>query len=134
MIWAGIGHTRSTCLVSIGGNLIIDRHIYEILRRLVYAVFEARQPSSSKKKNATSYVERCVLTFLNLQGIRLLPGPARSPDQNPLKTSGYGLLRHCPATPPHLLRLMNYGYYWKQHGMSWKFLLFKTSSTPSLTA
>lgn len=85
MVWAAIGYTTRTSLVRIDGTLNADRYISDILRPVVVPYLRGLPNAIFQQDNARPHVARRVLTFLDTQGIRLLPWPARSPDLSPIE-------------------------------------------------
>ena len=83
IVWKTIGYTTRTSLVRIESNLNADRHISDNLCPVVVSYFRGLPNAIFQQVNARRHVARHVLTFLDTQGIWLLPCSARSPDLSP---------------------------------------------------
>ena len=67
-------------LVRIDLNLNADRYIFDILLPLVVPYLKTLPNANFQQDNSGQHVARRVLTYLDAQGIRLSPQPARSTD------------------------------------------------------
>ncbi|CAL1274870.1 unnamed protein product [Larinioides sclopetarius] len=85
IVWVAIGYKIRASLVRIDGNLNADRYIYDILRSVVVPYLQGLPNTIFQQDNAKPHVARRVRSFLDTQGIRLLPWPARSPDLSPIE-------------------------------------------------
>ena len=73
MVWAAIGYTIRTSLVRIGGDLIAEWYISDILRPVVVPYLRGLPNVIFKQVRSRPHVASHVLTFLGKQDIRLLP-------------------------------------------------------------
>ena len=85
MVWAAIGYTTRTPLVRVVGNLNSQRYISQILRPVAVPYLRGLGDVIFQQDNARPHVARRVLTYLDTEGVRLLPWPARSPDLSPIE-------------------------------------------------
>lgn len=85
MVWGGIGYTSRTPLVRIVGNLDSRRYLTDVLRPVVVPYLQGLRDPTFQQDNARPHVSRIVLTYLGMEGVRILPWPARSPDLSPIE-------------------------------------------------
>ena len=135
MLCEAVGYTMRTFLARIDANLNVNRYISDILQSVLVPYLRSLTNAIFQQDNARPWVARRALTFLDIQGIRLLPLLDGLQICPLLKTSCNGLLSDWPSIPLQIVWLMKCGIDLKQDKMSYPFLsscLSKPSSTPCL--
>ncbi|GFX59784.1 transposable element Tcb1 transposase [Trichonephila clavipes] len=85
IVWGAIGYTSRSPLVRIEGFLNSARHISGVLRPVALTFIRALRNPTFQQDNAQPHVAGIVRTFLDMENVRLLPWPARSPDLSPIE-------------------------------------------------
>jgi hypothetical protein len=88
MVWGCISHDCKLDLVTIQGNLTGDQYIKDILQPVVVPHFDTH-PLATRPvymdDNARPHGSRAVTTNLKRKAVTSVPGPAMSPDLNPIE-------------------------------------------------
>ena len=86
MIWGGICGNQKTRLLVIRNNLTARRYIDDVLTPEVIPYLARHGPGLTfQQDNATPHTARITQNFLNVNGVNVLPWPAKSPDLNPIE-------------------------------------------------
>ncbi|GFU79007.1 transposable element Tcb1 transposase [Trichonephila clavipes] len=94
ILWGAIRYTSRSPLVHSDGTFNSAHYISAVLRPVALPVIRALRNRTFQKENARPHGADIVRTFLETENVRLLPWPARSPDQCQFKLiSGPGRRR-----------------------------------------
>ena len=85
MVWGSVSQHHWTGLDVIARNLNAVRYREDILLPHVVPFLQAHPDMTLQHDNATNHTARCVRDFLQDRNVSVLPGPAKSPDLNPIE-------------------------------------------------
>ena len=85
MVWVGIMGRWKTNRIVVGGNLIAQGYINQMLQPEAVPFLQRHVPAILMHDNARPYVAMICGQFLNRNDVNILPWPAMSPDINPVE-------------------------------------------------
>lgn len=85
MIWAGISMHTKTPAVSVDGNLTARRYQDQIITPVLLPHFRANRGMMLAQDNAPCHTARATQGMLQLNQVRVIPWPSKSPDLNPIE-------------------------------------------------
>lgn len=99
MVWGAIAFGSRSRLLFIRGNMTAERYVNDVLQPIVVPYVRSIEDGIFQQDNARPHIARVSRQFLELENIRVLPWPPRSPDLSPIEKVWDWMGRHIRDLP-----------------------------------